>query len=102
MLGELDHSEVQDLYNKSSVLVYPSLVESLGLPLLEAAASGLPIIASDLDYVHDIIKPTAVFNPYSPEAIADTLMKSYPKSKAKIVTKLETASFFLKQADSNN
>ena len=102
MLGELDHSEVQDLYNKSSVLVYPSLIESLGLPLLEAAASGLQIIASDLDYVHDIIKPTAVFNPYSPEAIADTLMNNYPKSKAKIVTKLETASFFLKQADSNN
>tara|TARA_E500000178_G_scaffold336666_1_gene374924 strand:- start:501 stop:1571 length:1071 start_codon:yes stop_codon:yes gene_type:complete len=102
MVGELDHSEVQDLYNRSRVLVYPSLVESLGLPLLESAASGLMIIASDLDYVHDIVKPTAVFNPYSPEAIADTLMKKHPKSKVKILTKLETASSFLKHTHSYN
>ena len=102
MVGELDHSEVQDLYNRSSVLVYPSLVESLGLPLLEAAASGISIIASDLDYVHDIIKPTAVFNPYSPQSIADTLMKNHPKSKVKILTKVDTASSFLKHVASNN
>ena len=102
MVGELDHSEVQDLYNKSSALVYPSLVESLGLPLLEAAASGISIIASDLDYVHDIIKPTAVFNPYSPQSIADTLMKNHPKSKVKIFTKVDTASSFLKHVASNN
>ena len=102
MVGELVHSEVQDLYNRSSVLVYPSLVESLGLPLLEAAASGISIIASDLDYVHDIIKPTAVFNPYSPESIADILMNNYPKSKVKILIKVETASSFLKYVASSN
>ena len=102
MVGKLNSSEVNDLYNRSSALVYPSLVESLGLPLLEAAVSGILIIASDLDFVHDIIKPTAVFNPYSPKSIADTLMKNYPKSKVKILTKVDTASSFLKHVASNN
>ena len=102
MVGELKHSEVQDLYNRSSVLIYPSLIESLGLPLLEAAASGISIIASDLDYVHDIIKPTAVFNPYCPQSIADTLMNYYPKSKAKTLVKVKTANYFLKHAVLNN
>lgn len=98
MVGELKHSEVQDLYNRSRALVYPSLIESLGLPLLEAATSGISIIASDLDYVHDIIKPTAVFNPNCPKSIADTLMKNYPKSKVETLIKVETASSFLKHA----
>ena len=102
MLGELSYSEVQNLYNNSRVLVYPSLIESLGLPLLEAAESGISIIASDLDYVHDIIKPTAVFNPYSAESIADTLMNSYPKSNVEILIKVESAKAFLKYISENN
>ena len=102
MVGVLSHSEVLNLYNNSRALVYPSLIESLGLPLLEAAVSGISIIASDLDYVHDIIKPTAVFNPYSAESIADTLMNSYPKSNVEILIKVETASDFLKHATENN
>ena len=102
MVGELKHSEVQNLYNISSTLVYPSIVESLGLPLLEAVASGISIIASDLDFVHDIIKPTAVFNPHSTVSIADTLMKNYPKSKVKTLIKVQSASSFLKHATSIN
>jgi len=102
MVGELKHAEVQDLYNRSSALVYPSIVESLGLPLLEAVASGISVIASDLDFVHDIIKPTAVFNPHSIQSIADTLMKNYPKSKAKTHIKIQTTSSFLKHATSIN
>ena len=102
MVGELKHLEVQDLYSRSTALVYPSIVESLGLPLLEAVASGISIIASDLAYVHDVVKPTAVFNPHSSESIADTLMKNYPKSKAKMIIKVENGSAFLKYATSIN
>lgn len=102
MVGKLKHSKVQDLYKRSSALVYPSFVESLGLPLLEATKHGISIFASDLDFVHDIIQPTAVFNPYYPESIAETLIKKYPESKAKTIIKVENAISFLENSFSNN
>jgi glycosyltransferase involved in cell wall biosynthesis len=38
--------QLRTLYAGASALVYPSLYEGFGLPLLEAMASGTPVIAS--------------------------------------------------------
>jgi glycosyltransferase involved in cell wall biosynthesis len=69
-LGELPHDEILKNYRESSALVFPSKVESLGLPLVEANIIGLPIIAADLDYVWDVCTPDYTFNPDSPKSIA--------------------------------
>ena len=37
-----------ELYNQAAVFVYPSLYEGFGIPLLEAAACGCPIVSSDI------------------------------------------------------
>lgn len=59
-----------DLYQRAGALIYPSTMESLGLPLIEARRMGLPIIASERDYVRDIIDPEQSFDPLSPVSIA--------------------------------
>lgn len=59
-----------DLYREANALIYPSLLESLGLPLIEAASIGLPILASELDYVRDVIDPAESFDPASSLSIA--------------------------------
>jgi glycosyltransferase involved in cell wall biosynthesis len=69
-LGGLSSSQVQDLYRTSKALVYASVRESLGLPLLEARNQGLPILAPELDYVRDIVEPAETFDPRSPVSIA--------------------------------
>ena len=69
-LGNLDSEEIQKLYEDADALIYPSVFESFGLPLLEAEMASLPIIASELDYVRDIVSPDIVFNPYSSRSIA--------------------------------
>ncbi len=68
--GALPHDEVCALYRASGALIYPSYAESLGLPLLEAAQFGVPIIASERDYVRDVCRPTETFDPDSPRSIA--------------------------------
>ena len=45
-------------------------MESFGLPLIEAKYHGLPILASELDYVRDVVAPVETFNPDSPISIA--------------------------------
>ena len=57
-------------------LVYPSLVESFGLPLIEAQINHVNIIASDLPYVYDVCKPYLVFDPRSVNDILSKLKLS--------------------------
>jgi glycosyltransferase involved in cell wall biosynthesis len=61
---------IPNLYQSSSALIFPSKTESLGLPLVEATQYGLPVIASELDYVRDVIQPAETFDPNSPVSIA--------------------------------
>jgi glycosyltransferase involved in cell wall biosynthesis len=85
LLDECAHTDMPDLYAATRALIYPSVYESFGLPLLEAAMAGLPVIAADIDYVWDVINPTAVFDPYSAESIAESVMDfSYKPATLKI------------------
>lgn len=69
-VGNIDAIELSLLYQTSQVLIYPSFVESLGLPLLEASDYGLEILAPEMDYIRDIIIPTQTFDPSSPRSIS--------------------------------
>lgn len=68
--GVMTHEHVLALYEASRALIYPSLGESFGLPLLEARQVGLPILAAELDYVRDVCEPVQSFDPLSPISIA--------------------------------
>ncbi len=69
-LGVLSHQKVLELYKKASASIYPSTFESFGLPLIEARQAGLPVLASELDYVRDVLDPEQTFDPESPVSIA--------------------------------
>lgn len=75
-VGFLPHQLMSDFYRKSRYLIYPSLHESFGIPLLEAKQFGLPIVAGELDYVRDSVDPFEVFDPNSPISIARAIKRS--------------------------
>ncbi|CDC52025.1 glycosyltransferase [Bacteroides finegoldii] len=54
--GKYKHDELLGLYKNADALLFPSYIETLGLPLLEAAAFGLPVLAADVDYAHEVLK----------------------------------------------
>ena len=68
--SELKQGELSTLYASAKALIFPSLFESFGLPLLEAQRAGLPIIASEIDVVRDVVAPVESFDPTSPISIA--------------------------------
>jgi glycosyltransferase involved in cell wall biosynthesis len=68
--------------------LYPSLTESFGLPLLEAAKAGCKIIASDMPYVYEIVDPIEVFNPKDSISISKAI-QNVSKNKNYITTPLK-------------
>ena len=74
-LNELTFKDTLDLYNYIDYLIFPSLSESYGFPLLEANFNNIKIIASDLDFVYDVCQPYLVFDPYD---IKDIYKKILP------------------------
>lgn len=61
-IGFSSRSDVIDQYNKSEFLIFPSLNESFGLPLIEATELGCYVIAPDLDYVNILIETDLKFD----------------------------------------
>lgn len=53
--GVLPFQQLLSYYKSMDALLFPSYIETVGLPLLEAAGAGIAIVASDLPYVHDVI-----------------------------------------------
>jgi glycosyltransferase involved in cell wall biosynthesis len=65
---------LQSLYYGAGAFVFPSLAEGFGLPVMEALAVGLPVIASDLPALVEIAGGHATFvTPASVEALACAL-----------------------------
>lgn len=69
-LGSIPHAQIQLIYGQARALIFTSVFESLGLPLIEARQAGLPVLAPELDYVRDVLDPDQVFDPASPISIA--------------------------------
>lgn len=74
-LGIVSSDAIAEVYAESKALIYPSTFESLGLPLIEAQQRSIPIIASELDYVRDVVDPVQTFNPYSAISIAKAVKR---------------------------
>jgi glycosyltransferase involved in cell wall biosynthesis len=68
--GEVDSSRLGELYDLSDAVIFPSTLESFGLPLAEARARNIPVIAAELDFVRDVVEPAQTFDPASSVSIA--------------------------------
>lgn len=93
--GVMATDSVQTLYTQSGALIYPSLFESFGLPLLEAHKNGLKIIAAERDYVRDVVVPDFTFDPDSACSIARAIMRHMGKEPK--ITPPDDAETFIKK-----
>ena len=64
------------LYRRAAALVYPSLAEGFGLPLLEAMAQGCPVLCSNASCLPEVGGDAALyFEPNDPAELASCLQK---------------------------
>ena len=69
--GYVALGELQALYQSASVLLFPSLEEGFGLPVLEAMANGLPVVAARTASLPEVGGEAALYvDPHDPRDIA--------------------------------
>lgn len=74
VLGYVKPDDMPSLYWNSSFLVYPSLYEGFGIPLVEALKAKKPIVCSNKGSIPEIAGDAALyFDPESPEDIASKM-----------------------------
>ena len=77
-LGHIDDEELCYLYKRAKMLVYPSLLEGFGFPILEAMDAGLPVITSNVSSLQEVAGDSAVLvDPYSIEEIGGAMYLLY-------------------------
>lgn len=75
-LGRVKDEELVHLYSGAAALVYPSLYEGFGLPVLEAFACNCPVIASNSSSLPEVVGEAGLLvNPYSVEQIMAAMLK---------------------------
>ncbi len=73
--GWVTELQLRSLYQGASVFLFPSRYEGFGLPILEAMASGVPVITSDRSSLREIAGDAAyLVNPEDEESIANAIM----------------------------
>ncbi|MFC1757090.1 glycosyltransferase family 4 protein [Patescibacteria group bacterium] len=78
-LGFISDSELSFVYKKSTVLVFPSLVEGFGFPVLEAMACGLPVITSREGSLAEVAgEASLLIDPRDYKEISKALQKIAP------------------------
>jgi glycosyltransferase involved in cell wall biosynthesis len=76
--GKISNDELKNLYQKSRVLVQPSLYEGFGMPPLEAMMCGTPAIISDIAVFKEIYGdfPVTFFHVQDFNELADKLIQN--------------------------
>ena len=70
-LGYRSVEELAYLYQRADMLVFPSLFEGFGIPLVEAMAAGCPVVAARATSIPEVVGDAAeLFDPASPAALA--------------------------------
>lgn len=73
--GFLTHTELATLMANSKGVIFPSLYEGFGLPIIEAMAAGVPVACSNLTALPEIAGEAALlFNPRIPTELAEAIV----------------------------
>jgi glycosyltransferase involved in cell wall biosynthesis len=84
LLGAVTDEQLAAITASAYALVYPSLFEGFGLPILEAMQSAVPVIASDTSSIPEVGADAALYaSPNDPDAIAQQMLLLYKDEAAR-------------------
>lgn len=93
--GQITRRELASLYQQAAALVFPSLYEGFGLPVLEAMSSGCPVAVASTGALPEVVGNAAVqFDPSDPDEMADAVEAALDRTPELQSLGLQNASKF--------
>lgn len=78
LTGYINNQDLPAIYSLSELFLYPSLRESFGIPIIEAMASGAPVITSNTSSMPEVSgKAALLVNPFEPAEITAAIESIY-------------------------
>lgn len=77
-IGLQDKKDVYELYEKSNCMIFPSKLETWGLPISEYKETNKAILLADLPYAHETLgkyEKAIFFNPYDSSELCEIMIK---------------------------
>jgi glycosyltransferase involved in cell wall biosynthesis len=75
--GYLTDSQTAQLYKQAALYVFPSVNEGFGIPILEAFAHKVPVLASNNSCLPEVAGNAAIsFDPYNPDALSTLIAET--------------------------
>ena len=87
---QITFADLPYVYQQAEVFVYPSLFEGFGIPIIEAIASGVPVITSTGSCFSEAGGPSTIYvDPHDSNALADAIskVKNNPVQRVEIIAK---------------
>jgi glycosyltransferase involved in cell wall biosynthesis len=79
-IGNVSPENMVKTYQEADLLLYPSLLEGFGLPVLEAFACGIPVVTSNTTSLPEVAGNAALLvDPEDPKAIAEAVSRLMEK-----------------------
>lgn len=79
--GNISDASLGDAYRDASAVLFPSMAEGLGMPVLEAALDGIPVACSDIPVLSELSDDAFYqFNPTEVDSIVASLEQATSKS----------------------
>ncbi|MET1160156.1 MAG: glycosyltransferase family 1 protein [Thermoprotei archaeon] len=76
ILGWVPREDLVALYNGAELLLFPSLHENFGFPLVEAMACGCPVVTSNVYAISEVVGDAALLcNPFDQECFVNNVLK---------------------------
>jgi glycosyltransferase involved in cell wall biosynthesis len=93
--GYVSDEELAALYRGAALFAYPSLYEGFGIPVIEAMASGVPVVASSHPSLDEACADAALrADPFSPEELAAAIDRALAEQEELVRRGLEHARRF--------
>ena len=93
--SKVDDDTLNEIYNACDLLLFPSLYEGFGLPIVEAFATGLPVVTSDIPTIREVAGNAAILvNPNDIASIEGGITEAMADSENLIHNGLTRATNF--------
>ncbi|MFN6460343.1 MAG: glycosyltransferase family 4 protein [Nostoc sp. DedVER02] len=81
-LVEIDNENLRAIYSSATALLFPSLYEGFGWPIIEAQSCGCPVFTSNRSPMNDVGGEAAIYiEPDRPKETAEKIIRNLPTLK---------------------